>query len=81
MNIQIEINEIDFDLTLDDSDEYNWGDNQERENYHQLLRNQYIGRIYEIEVEDDDDIDYQLCEIISSDSGWCLNSIRYEKVS
>ena len=81
MKISVQPTSIDFDLTVDDEDQ--WESDEEQNNYQQMLEAQYSKFVYEIEVEDDatdDDVAYELCEIITNDSGWCINNINFDRV-
>ena len=73
----VQITDISFDCSLDDSD---WTE-QDQIATEQDLPKSYIGMVWELEVDDDDVDDAhlveELCEEISSSSGWCIKSIDF----
>ena len=82
MMISVQPTNINFDLTIDD-ESYEWESVEEQNNCQQMLEAQYCKMVYSLEVEDDateDDIAYELCEIITNDSGWCINNIEFDHV-
>lgn len=76
----VQITEIDFDLTLDDEDAWELDD---PEMLQKQLQDAYVGQIFELDVEnpeDDYEVTEELLEEISSQSGWCINSIDFRHV-
>ena len=76
----LQVTEIEFDLTLDNEDEWELDD---PEMLQERLQNGYIGQIYDLELSDDPsdaEIAYELCEEISASSGWCIKSIDFRHV-
>ena len=66
--IQLKVTQITFDLDPgDDSIPQEHIDQVQQE-----LQQDYIGQVYDVEYEDD------LVDVISDESGWCINSIQYE---
>lgn len=74
-----QITQIDFDLSTDD-------DSIPEEHVdlvQKQLQEEYVGQIFDLDVEnphDDDEVAYELCEEVSAQSGWCINSIDYVHV-
>lgn len=66
--MNFKITEIDFDTELDDEDSF--VSELEKAN----LERQYIGRVFQVESED------EIADAVSDDSGWCVSSIDYEEV-
>lgn len=78
--MQVQITEIDFDLTLDDETCWELDD---PELLQEQLQENYIGQIFDLDVEnpeDDDEVAEELCEEVSAQSGWCINSIDFRYV-
>jgi hypothetical protein len=78
--MQVQITEINFDLTLDDEDAWELDD---PELLHQKLQDAYVGQIFDLDVnnpEDDDEVVEELLEEVSAQSGWCINSIDFRYV-
>lgn len=79
MILTVQVTEIAFDCSLDDDD---WTEKDQLETEENLPK-AYIGQVYELEVDDDAndyDIAYELCEEISSQSGWCVNDVNYRHI-
>lgn len=80
MTRKVQITEIDFDLTLDDEDAWELDD---PELLQKQLQEGYVGRIFELDVEDDAE-DYEVTEElldeVSNASGWCINSIDFRYI-
>jgi hypothetical protein len=75
----VQVTEISFDCSLDDSD---WTEKDQLET-EEMLPKAYIGQIFEVEVTEDADdaeVAYELCEEVSSASGWCINSIDFRYI-
>ena len=75
----VQVTEISFDCSLDDSD---WTEQDQLET-EEMLPKAYIGQIFEVEVTDDADdaeVAYELCEEVSCSSGWCINSIDFRYI-
>ena len=68
--MQLQITDISFDCSLDDSD---WTE-KDRIETEESLPHSYIGSVWEVVNEDD------LIEEISCASGWCINSIDFGHV-
>ena len=68
--MQLQITDISFDCSLDDSD---WTE-KDRIETEESLPHSYIGSVWEVVNEDD------LIEEISCASGWCINSIDYRHI-
>jgi hypothetical protein len=68
----LQVTEIEFDLTLDEDEQWQLDD---PEMLQTQLQNGYIGKI--MNVIDGDD----LVEEITSATGWCIKSINYRSVS
>ena len=72
----VQVTNISFDCSLDDDD---WTEQDQLETEENLPK-VYIGQVYELEVDDDAndlEISYELCEEISSESGWCINDVDF----
>ena len=66
--MNLKVTQITFDLDPgDDSIPQEHIDQVQQE-----LQQDYIGQVYDVEYEDD------LVDVISNESGWCINSIEYE---
>lgn len=80
MTRKVQITEINFDLTLDDEDAWELDD---PELLQKQLQEGYVGRIFELDVEDDAE-DYEVTEElldeVSNASGWCINSIDFRYI-
>ena len=68
--MQLQITDISFDCSLDDSD---WTE-KDRIETEESLPHSYIGSVWEVVDEDD------LIVEISCASGWCINSIDYRHI-
>ena len=68
MNVQI--TDIEFDCSLDDSD---WGVS-DQVTTEECLNRVYVGQFWEADDEED------LIDEISTASGWCIKSINYRHV-
>ena len=65
--MKLKLTGVDFDLTTDDVG-YNTDNLQGR------LRNAYVGKVFDVDDEDD------LADVISDQSGWCVNWLNYKQV-
>ena len=76
----VQITDISFDCSLDDSD---WTEKDQLET-EEMLPKSYIGSVWELEVDDDDVDDAhlveELLEEVSCSSGWCINSIDFRHI-
>lgn len=75
--MQVQVTKIEFDL--DDIDVL------QQPNLQEQLQEEYVGLIYDLDVDeysslDDETIGDELVEAITSQSGWCINSIDYRIV-
>lgn len=75
--MQVQVTKIEFDL--DDVDVL------QQPNLQEQLQEEYVGLIYDLDVDeysslDDETIGNELVETITSQSGWCINSIDYRFV-
>ena len=68
-----QITRIEFDLTTDEDIAPHILEELDNE-----LQNQFIGRIYQFDSEDD--ADEEIADFVSDECGWCVNTIHYEKV-
>ena len=68
--MKVQITEIDFDCSLDDSD---WSES-DQVTTEERLSQVYVGQFWDADDEDD------LIEEITSATGWCINSIDYRHV-
>ena len=72
----IQVTNISFDCSLDDDD---WTE-QDQLKTEENLPKEYIGQVYELEVDDDasdDDVVDQLLEEITCECGWCINDVDF----
>ena len=75
----VQITGISFDCSLDDDD---WTE-QDQLATEQDLPKSYIGSVWELEIDDDatdEEISDEICEEISCDSGWLINSINFRHI-
>ena len=75
----VQITDISFDCSLDDSD---WTEQDQLETEEHLPQ-VYIGSVWELEVPDDgddEDVVEKLLEEVSLATGWCINSIDFRHV-
>lgn len=75
----VQVTEISFDCSLDDED---WTEQDQLETEENLPK-AYVGQIFEVEVTDDandEEVAYELCEEVSSTSGWCIKSIDFRHI-
>ena len=75
----VQITDISFDCSLDDPD---WTEKDQHETEEQLPK-AYIGSVWELEIDDDatdEEISDEICEEISCDSGWLINSINFRHI-
>jgi hypothetical protein len=76
----VQITDISFDCSLEDDD---WTE-QDQLVTEEDLPKEYIGSVWELEVDDDDVDDAhlveELLEEVSSATGWCINSIDFRYV-
>lgn len=75
----VQITDIKFDCYSDDED-WTEQDQLEREQY---LRDEYLGQIFEIELNESDseeDLVYELCEEIATQSAWLIDTIDFRYV-
>lgn len=79
MTRTVQITDISFDCSLEDSD---WTEKDQLETEEHLPK-AYIGMVVELDVDDDADdeeIAEELCEEVSCSSGWLINSIDFREV-
>ena len=75
----VQITDISFDCSLEDDD---WTE-QDQLATEEDLPKEYIGSVWELEVDDDatdEEICDELCEEITCSSGWLINSIDFRYV-
>ena len=68
--MKVQITEINFDCSLDDSD---WSES-DQVTTEERLSQVYVGQFWEADDEED------LIDEISTASGWCIKSIAYRHV-
>ena len=76
--IQVLIKEIHFDLSVDNEEEWEEG---EQEELQLTLQRFYEGKTIEVDVEEgtDDDLVYEkICNKISDETSWCIDSLMYK---
>jgi hypothetical protein len=76
----VQVTDINFDLTLDEEDAWELDD---VELLQEKLQENYVGQIFELELENnptDDEVANELCEKVSAASGWCINSIDFRYI-
>ena len=79
MTLTVQITDISFDCSLNDSD---WTEKDQLET-EENLPHSYIGSVWELDVTDsatDDDILEGLLEEVSCASGWCINDINFRHI-
>ena len=67
--MKLQLTNIEFDLTSEDV-----GENVDVELLQERLQNGYIGRVFEVEDED------EIADAISDQSGWCVLGLNYVEV-
>jgi hypothetical protein len=75
----VQLTTIQFDCYSDD-DDWTEQDQAEREKY---LHDEYIGQVFEVDLDEDyseEDLVYELCEEISTQSGWLVSDIDFRYV-
>ena len=79
MTRTVQITEISFDCSLEDSD---WTEKDQLET-EEMLPKSYIGSVWELEVPDDTndyEVTEELLDEVSCKSGWCINSIDFRYI-
>ena len=79
MTRTVQITEISFDCSLEDSD---WTEKDQLET-EEMLPKSYIGSVWELEVPDDAndyEVTEELLDEVSCKSGWCINSIDFRYI-
>jgi hypothetical protein len=78
MKITLLVQDIDFNFDY-------WEEGEEppslTEDEYEELFNQYINKIYEIEIDDLVDIDDAIMDVITDCSGWFINDISYRIIN
>lgn len=75
----VQITDISFDCSLDDSD---WTEQDQIET-EEKLSTEYTGMVVELDVSDDADDEElvdELLEEVSCSTGWCINSINFRHI-
>jgi len=64
------VEEITFDLDTDDEMSYD-----EEVNLQALLQSYYTNKTYKIEAETEEEAHDELMELVTDDTGWCIESM------
>ncbi len=64
------VEEITFDLDSDDEMSYD-----DEVNLQSLLQEAYTNKTYEIEAETEEEAHDELLELVSDDTGWCIQNM------
>lgn len=65
--LKLKVTSIEYDFQLD-------GDEQVSKSYQKRITTNEIGKVYEVENED------ELADAISDQTGWCVKSVEYVSV-
>ena len=63
--LKLKVTSIQYDFQCDDNE-------QVSKSYQKRITSQTIGKVYEVERED------ELADAISDETGWCVKSLKYE---